>query len=227
MSGGGDIINLDALAGTAVAVTGTAGNADTVNAIGGRITVAAAQAAVFGSSNTILATGGSHVDIFQTYAKWDTVGGIGETIVAHHAHVALTGGGNFIRALGGSTISLAATKKANTVKGDAATVLMRGASALVNGNSDQIYLYGSNTLQVVGSGDTFFVEPKPGNDTITGFGATDTMHFAAGIFANYAALLGATRQSGSDTLITINPHDTITLKNVMATSLSSSQFAFG
>ena len=53
------------------------------------------------------------------------------------------------------------------------------------------------------------------------------MHFAAGIFANYAALLGATRQSGSDTLITINPHDTITLKNVMATSLSSSQFAFG
>lgn len=227
VSGSSNTINFDASAGNAVTITDTAGKADIVNAAGGKITVTASQAAVVGGGNTILGTGGSHIDISQTLAKWDTIGGVGETIVAHHAHIALTGGGNFIRAMGGSTISLAPTKKANTIKGDAATVLMHGATALVNGNKEQIYLYGSNTLQLIGSGDQLFVEQKLGNDSIAGFGASDSMHIAAGIFANYAALLGATRQSGSDTLITLDAHDTITLKNVTATSLNSSQFAFG
>jgi hypothetical protein len=45
-------------------------------------------------------------------------------------------------------------------------------------------------------------------------------------FANYIAVLGATQQSGPDTVITYDSHDSVTLTGVTASSLTSNNFHF-
>ena len=124
-------------------------------------------------------------------------------------------------------MSLYATgASADTVNGANAIMTLNGVAASVAGDGNQITLNGTNTLALSGNSEQIFTAKALGSDTITGFNATDHMQFAASAFADWAHLLGATKQQGSDTVITLDAGDQITLKGVLAASLSSGQFAF-
>jgi hypothetical protein len=66
-----------------------------------------------------------------------------------------------------------------------------------------------------------------GNETVNGFNpANDVIRFNPVLFNNYAAVLGATAQSGPNTVITVGAADSVTLTNVIASTLSSANFHF-
>ena len=52
------------------------------------------------------------------------------------------------------------------------------------------------------------------------------MQYSAADFASFAVLQAHMSQSGSNTIITLDASDAITLYNVQASSLQSSQFSF-
>lgn len=77
-----------------------------------------------------------------------------------------------------------------------------------------------------GGADKFVFQPGFGRDTIADFSTDDTLQIDHLIFADRTALLGAAKQIGADTVITVNPLDIITLKNFTASSLSSALIEF-
>lgn len=53
------------------------------------------------------------------------------------------------------------------------------------------------------------------------------LQFDLALFANYAAVMAATKQVGADSVIAFDTADTITLKGVTMASLTSTDFKFG
>ena len=66
--------------------------------------------------------------------------------------------------------------------------------------------------------DTFVIKPGFGRDTITDFGATganqDLLQVSTSVFATMQAFMAASRQVGTDVMITATPNDVLTLQNV-------------
>ncbi|MGO6840471.1 calcium-binding protein, partial [Rhizobium ruizarguesonis] len=97
------------------------------------------------------------------------------------------------------------------------------ANTLTGGAGDDILTGGA-------AADFFIYLPNWGHDTITNFAATgtahDTIRIDHSIFADWASLLAASSQSGSDTIVTADSDNTITLKNVAVSSLDSFDFLF-
>ena len=91
---------------------------------------------------------------------------------------------------------------------------------------------GDNMLTGLDGNDTFVFCPGFGKDTITDFvagpnpGPHDVIEFDHSIFADFAAVLAASAQVGNDTVITADPHDTLTLKNMLAVNLHADDFHF-
>ena len=54
----------------------------------------------------------------------------------------------------------------------------------------------------------------------------DVIQFKGGVFADFADVLAHAVQDGANTVITTNGGDTLTLANVLKTSLVSDDFAF-
>jgi hypothetical protein len=76
--------------------------------------------------------------------------------------------------------------------------------------------------------DTFnFLPASIGNNTISNFNPSqDTIVFNHALFVNFAAVLGATTQVGSDTVIRADANDSVTLTNTIASTPSSNNFHF-
>jgi hypothetical protein len=76
--------------------------------------------------------------------------------------------------------------------------------------------------------DTFnFLPAGIGNNTINNFSTSkDTIAFNHALFANFAAVFGATTQVGPDTVIKADANDSVTLTNTIASNLSSNNFHF-
>jgi uncharacterized protein (TIGR03118 family) len=75
--------------------------------------------------------------------------------------------------------------------------------------------------------DTFnFLPASIGNNTINNFSTKDTIVFNHALFANFAAVFGATTQVGPDTVIKADANDSVTLTNTIASTLSSNNFHF-
>jgi hypothetical protein len=116
--------------------------------------------------------------------------------------------------------------------GDGITVDASGSDNLgIYGTGDTVKL-GANDGVWAGNGLDLFVLPGAlGHATITGFVATgsnhDTLQFSKSVFADWAHLLGATKQQGSDLLITIDVNDTVVLKNVSLAGFTSADARFG
>ena len=96
---------------------------------------------------------------------------------------------------------------------------------------DKITGGAGNDILTGGAGiDTFIYQPGFGLDTINSFAATGTKHDVLqidhNIFADWAHLLGATTQVGTDLLITLDPTDKITLKNVAMANFTSADATF-
>jgi hypothetical protein len=87
----------------------------------------------------------------------------------------------------------------------------------------------NQTLSGFAASDNFvFNFPGVGHATVTDFHpATDVLQFNSSIFANMQAALNATQDDGhGNTVISIDPLDTITLAGVVKTQLHISDFHF-
>ena len=104
--------------------------------------------------------------------------------------------------------------------------------ALAGGGGDDT-LAGGEGPDVLSGGagaDRFVFEGRTGRDVITDFTATgadqDVLEFSGALFSDWLSVLGATRQSGSDLIITTGPTDTITLKGVSLAAFTSDDVRF-
>ena len=162
------------------------------------------------------------------------VGGLGIDTVSY-AHAA--SGANGL----GVTVNLASTKSQNTVVAGKDTLsgfenltgsefndTLRGSS----GNNIITGLAGNDKLTGAGGDDTFVFLPGFGNDTITDFtagpnsGPHDLITFDQGTFADFDAIMASSAQVGSDTVITVDANNTVTLLNLHISSLHQDDFAF-
>jgi Ca2+-binding RTX toxin-like protein len=116
---------------------------------------------------------------------------------------------------------------------DGAWMLGTSGNDTITGTStaDRIIgLAGNDTLTGGGASDIFVFNVGFGKDTITDFtagaGSVDVIQLNTSVFANFAAVTAAATQVGSDTLITYDANNTLTLKNVAMSSLHQDDFTF-
>ncbi len=232
VAGGGDTINFLGSSGNAASLYNTAGNWDYINGSGGTVYLTNAQTSVAGGGDTVnfLGSSGNAASLYNTAGNWDYINGSGGTVYLTNAQTSVAGGGDTIDFLGssGNAASLYNTAgTADTINGSNGSIYLTGAQASVTGNSNTLNFLGTgNTASVSGSSDAFVFQAAFGQDSINGFASSDTMQLAASDFANWSALLGHMTQSGSNTLITLDASDKITLTNVAMSSLQASQFHF-
>ncbi len=89
---------------------------------------------------------------------------------------------------------------------------------------------GVHSLAGSGANDMFVFQPHAGHDSIAGFVTSgpghDVLSLPASEFTSFAQVLSDVSQSGSDTVIKIAGHDTITLLGVSASALKQQDFRF-
>nr|WP_320201853.1 calcium-binding protein [Agrobacterium sp. rho-13.3]MDX8311632.1 calcium-binding protein [Agrobacterium sp. rho-13.3] len=154
------------------------------------------------AGDVVVENAGEGTDTVQTALAGYTLGANVENLTYTGTTAAFTGTGNALD---------------NIIVGGA------GANILTGGSGNDILTGGS-------SADTFIYTPGFGQDTITNFIATGTAHdviqMDKTIFADWAALLSASSQSGSDTIIRADADNSITLKNVTVNTLQANDFRF-
>ena len=131
------------------------------------------------------------------------------------------------------TMALKAGSTLNMGAGSGIIADARAGNNVINLQATAQTAIGGNLSTLNGAaagGDTFEFYKFCGIDTVNGFVASGTGHDMLAIstkaFADYAHLLGATKQVGNDLLITIDAADQITLKNVALASLTSADVRF-
>jgi hypothetical protein len=230
VSGGGDAINFVGSTGNVVSIYATGGNTDSVSGSYGFIALTASQANVTGGGDTIaLYASGDIAALIGTNNVWDYVYGSNATITFNNAQANVSGGGNTLNFVGsaGNLVSLYATAGvADAINGSNGAINMTNAQTSATGNNNSVYFYGNNTLTANGTSDFFVFQSPIGLNTINGFDPTDTLQFNASDFANWNALLSHMSQSGADTVISLDPSDTVTLTGVTAANLTAAQFKF-
>jgi len=127
----------------------------------------------------------------------------------------------------GNAVSLYDTGGAwDSVQGSEGSLYLNNARAGVAGSGDTLHFSGMNVVTLKGASDVFVFQPGFGEDTINGFAASGTVEFAKSDFADWSALSKHLTQSGSNTVISLDPSDTIALTDVIAANLNASQFRF-
>jgi Ca2+-binding RTX toxin-like protein len=184
-------------------------------------------------------TGGAGNDTLNGGAGADTmIGGSGnDTYVVDNA-------GDIVVENVGEGVDTIRTSLANYSLGENVENLVYTGTGAFTGSGNELDNLivggsGSNTLSggagndvlIGGAAADFFVfTPNWGHDTITNFVATgtarDTIRIDSAVFADWASLLAASSQAGTDTIITADVENTITLKNVALSSLQSTNFQF-
>jgi VCBS repeat-containing protein len=121
-----------------------------------------------------------------------------------------------------------------TISGSTKPALLDGSAGneTVNAGSVGDTLVGGpgDSLYGGAGADTFAFHAGFGQETLYSFTATgtkhDTLQFDTSLFADWAHLLGATKQQGSDLLITLNASDTLLVKNVAMSNFTSADAKF-
>jgi Ca2+-binding RTX toxin-like protein len=87
---------------------------------------------------------------------------------------------------------------------------------------------GNDTITGGGGADTFQFGLNFGHDTIKDFTPSqhDVIQFNQALFTNFAAMMQNTKQVGTNTVITDAAGDTLSLTNVTASTLQSTNFKF-
>ncbi|WP_431310711.1 DUF4214 domain-containing protein [Labrys miyagiensis] len=227
VTGGGGQVTLENGASATVvnntnAITLTSNTSLTASGTGNTITVNGTGNTITGSSETINISAGASATVT---GATDTVGITGNgalTISGNTAHVTATG-------TGGSVTFASGTGGTATISGGTVT-LANAISASVTGSNDTVNFGHGGSVTVTGSNDTFVFKPSFGLDTVTGYQASgtgaDQINIDHTVFADWATLLSHTTQSGTDTIITADASDKITLKNTTVASLQQSNFHF-
>ena len=146
----------------------------------------------------------------------------------------ITEGGNFAVNAGTRNVTvqldqastLTLNKFSLAVQGSAGndTIIAGSGGGTITGNA------GNDTLSGGGGIDVFAFGTGFGQDTINSFAATgakhDVLQFDSSVFADWAHLLAATRQQGSDLVIALDATDTLLLKNVSLINFAQSDARF-
>jgi Ca2+-binding RTX toxin-like protein len=113
---------------------------------------------------------------------------------------------------------------------------MNNGSHLQRGYADGLTFdsLGNDRMTGGGASETFVFDPGFGADVVTDFAqhlsgaGADTISVSTSQFADFAALLAATRKSGANVVITAPNHDTITLLDMTRSLVAShvGDFAF-
>lgn len=139
------------------------------------------------------------------------------------AVLALITGPHAVAVVGAAGETLTALTSGITLDGSAGTQVLNAAAA----GGDTLIGGAGDTLNGGAGNDTFAFGAAFGSETVNGFAAaSDVLQFSTTAFADWAHLLGASAQVGSDVVITLDATDTITLKNVTLASLSSTNARF-
>jgi VCBS repeat-containing protein len=101
-----------------------------------------------------------------------------------------------------------------------------GDDRLLGGDGRDVLQGGSgNDLLFGGKGpDTFEFGPGFGKDVVADFAKEDTVAFQDSVFHSVQDILAASHQVGSDTVITVDAQDTVTLANVSVQQLHANNF---
>jgi hypothetical protein len=95
-------------------------------------------------------------------------------------------------------------------------------------NHQQLLALGDDTMTGGGNNETFVFKAHPGNETITDFIATGAGHDVVSLpkseFGSIAQILADVTQSGSDAVLALGPHSSITFDNVTASALTHADF---
>ncbi len=109
-----------------------------------------------------------------------------------------------------------------------------GNQTLIAGDISAVFIGGPNDVLIGGTADDIFVFGRDSTGLIT-FGQNTVVDFTIGqdkialdrtIYADFTGLQQRIAQHGTDTVITIDANDTITLQNVAAFNLHASDFLF-
>ena len=165
-----------------------------------------------------------------------TLGNGADTVTAgDDALITLGNGADNVTAGSGSTIKLGNGPDTVTAGDDALIALGNGADNVTAGSGSTITLgNGADTVTAIsslingGNGhDSFVFTGSFGQDTINNFGPQhDTIALAHDLFANFGAVQTHMSQVGTNTVITYDPADVITLTDVKASSVQASDFRF-
>jgi Ca2+-binding RTX toxin-like protein len=185
--------------------------------------------ALYAASTTQAMTlvGNSHNDTFAIYNSADVV--IGQSGSTDSVYAAA----NFVLPTNVDTLILQGNASQGTGNGDAVDALYGNAGVastlLAGSGADFLVATGTaGTTMTGGAGaDTFVFPNVMGHDSVTNFStAKDTLNFNATLFANFAAAMADAAQVGANTVFTIDANDTVTLDNVLKTSVTASNFHF-
>lgn len=171
-------------------------------------------------------TGGNQNDTLTGNGGADTISGDnGEDIVRGDGGNDLLLGGNGKDTITGGTgfDTLQGENGDDYLQGDAGNDVLIGA----NGVDTLIGGAGNDTLTGGNSPDRFVFGAGFGDDVITDFDVKGGDVIQIAEFGNFTALKAHAHQSGGDTVIdSLDGYSTLTLKNVLLSSLSSSDFSF-
>jgi Ca2+-binding RTX toxin-like protein len=144
----------------------------------------------------------------------------------HTENLTLTGSAN----IDGTGNSLS-----NTITGNDGDNILNGAwgnDILIGGAGNDTFRddNGNETMYGGLGDDTFIFVDEFGNDVISDFAAgamsEDVIEFDDDVFADFAAVLAAAQQDGSDTVITADGNNSVTLSNVALSALHVDDFRF-
>ena len=187
------------------------------------------SAQVNGGDNSIYQYGASTVNIALTSNQWDTVYGSGEQETLSSAAASILGGGNAISLTGISSASLYDTNGvADVVTGADDLLILSNAQASLTGSDDVIDFVATSALSVIGNSKSFRFGSALELSSITGFNSSDVLNLNTADWSSFSALQssGDLTQSGPNAEIRLDASDTITLVNVQASTLTTSQFSF-
>ncbi|MFL5037222.1 MAG: calcium-binding protein [Microvirga sp.] len=206
---------------------------DTVNGRGGSdyLDGGADDDRVFGGDGTDTVLGGAGNDYLNGGAGDDTVmGGAGtDTVLGDAGNDYLNGGADDDRVFGGDG--------ADTVLGDTGTDDLNGEhgdDTVVGGIGNDTLFAGSGSDYLVGGdGDDMFVFDGAFQSSLiidfapgSGPSGHDAIQFNGGVFTSFDDLMAHAVQSATNVIITDASGDTLTLANVLKTSLVADDFRF-
>jgi VCBS repeat-containing protein len=213
-------------------LTGTTGN-DTINSGNGndRLDGGDGDDIIFSGNGNDMLIGGRGNDKLDGGNGDDLLdGGVGNNQLSggNGNDILQAGDGNNVLDGGNGNDVLSAGNGNNNLtggNGDDTLTVGNGNNSLSGGNGNDILKVGlGNNVLIGGNGnDTFVFGPSFSNDVITDFSHGDHVEFDGGVFQNVQAVQLAAHQAGADTVIGVGA-ETITLQNVVASSLHTSDF---
>jgi Ca2+-binding RTX toxin-like protein len=178
---------------------------------------------LYGGTGADVMLGGSGDDIYEVDNAGDFVAevndaqfGIADNVFAYVDYAMQWGVDNLLMNYGTQTYGIG-NELTNIIIGN-------GSANVIEGKG------GYDTLTGGAGSDTFLIRAGFGVDVITDFtagaGTQDAIQFKTAMFANFAAVMAAATQHGTDTWISASTTDVIVLSGVLKTGLHSDDFQF-